>query len=318
MSETTVLVPLDGSRFSEQALPIALGLARMLDASVELATVAVGRAPAVPIGDAWASPEALTAATEAASDYLSEVGHRVAEVTNIPLKGELLLPSPTGESVGHVLVDHIEKSAPVLVVMSTHGRGPLSRAWMGSVASHVVHHTTVALLLVRPEGESEVAINDSHRFRHILVPLDGSEQAESSLPWARGLGQASGASCTLVRVVPRSYPAWSPYVRTPDPDIRDFAELGHDEATAYLHGVEQGLKDEGLVVESVVDDADTAAHGILHQAEERSADLITITTHGRSAIPRLILGSVADKVVRASHVPVLVVRHRVESERSGH
>lgn len=317
MSGTTILVPLDGSSFSEQALPIALGLARTLDASVELATVAVGRAPAMPIGDAWASPEALTAATEAASDYLTGVGHKVSEVTNVPLNGELLLPSPTGESVGHVLADHIEKSAPTLAVMSTHGRGPLSRAWMGSVANWVVHHATVPLLLVRPEGNGEVALEDTHRFRHILVPLDGSEQAESSLAWARRLG-VSGAQCTLVRVAPRSYPAWSPYVRTPDPEIRDYAELGHDEARAYLQDVEQRVRDEGLAVESVVEDADSAAHGILHQAEERFADLIAITTHGRSAIPRLILGSVADKVMRASHVPVLVVRHQADSEGSDH
>jgi nucleotide-binding universal stress UspA family protein len=92
--------------------------------------------------------------------------------------------------------------------------------------------------------------------------------------------------------------------------VRDYTELGHDEAKAYLLDVEQRLRDDGLAVESVVDDADSAAHGILHHAEECSADLIVITTHGRSAIPRLILGSVADKVVRASHVPVLVVRHQ--------
>jgi nucleotide-binding universal stress UspA family protein len=92
--------------------------------------------------------------------------------------------------------------------------------------------------------------------------------------------------------------------------VRDYVEVGHDEAKLYLRSVELELRDAGLTAESVVDDADSTTHGILHQAEERSADLIAITTHGRSALPRLILGSVADKVVRASHVPVLVVRDR--------
>jgi nucleotide-binding universal stress UspA family protein len=310
MSERMILVPLDGSSFSEQALPIALGVARVLDASVQLATVAVGRLPAAPTGDAWASPETLTAATEAASRYLAEVGHRVSEATNLPLQGELLLPSPSGEPPGRVLVDHIDKSAPALVVMSTHGRGPLSRAWMGSVANWVVHHTAVPLLLVRPNGERDSAFDDTHRFHRILVALDGSRQAEASLTWLQRIGLVPGPSLTLVRVAPHSYPAWSPYVRTPDPDVRDYVEVGHDEAKLYLRSVELELRDAGLTAESVVDDADSTTHGILHQAEERSADLIAITTHGRSALPRLILGSVADKVVRASHVPVLVVRDR--------
>jgi len=309
MNHTTILVPLDGSSFSEQSLPVALGLGRTLGASVQVATVAVGSAPAVPHGDAWCSPEALTAATEAASQYLSRVGQKIAQATNVPLQGELLLPSPSGEGVGHVIVDYIDKSTPDLVVMSTHGRGPLSRAWVGSVASWVVHHTAAPLLLVRPGADGNVVFDDTHRFHHILIPLDGSEEAETSLAWAKRIGRPSGATYTLVRVAPRSFPAWSPYVRIPDVDVRDYAEAARAESLEYLRGVQGQLESEGLVVTSVVDDSDSTAGGILHQAEERSADLVVITTHGRSRLPRLILGSVADKVVRASCVPVLVVRH---------
>ena len=309
MAQTTVLVPLDGSSFSERALPIALGLAKLLDASVELVTVAVGRPPAVPMGDAWASPEALTAAIEAASHYLSQVGRRAAEVTSIPLRGELLLPSPLGEGIGHVLVNRIEESAPELVVMSTHGRGALSRAWMGSVANWVAHHTTVPLLLVRPEKHSEVVFDDTNRFHHILIPLDGSEQAEASLEWAKRIGKPGHALFSLVRVAPRSFPVWSSYLRNGYPDVRDYAELGRAGAMEYLRGVECGLQEGGFDTVSVVEDTETTAAGILRQVEKLSPDLITIATHGRNGLPRLVLGSVADKVVRGSQVPVLVVRH---------
>lgn len=80
------------------------------------------------------------------------------------------------------------------------------------------------------------------------------------------------------------------------------------ESAAYLSGVEHLVRNGSQNVATVVVDGVSPAVGILETAERNAADMIAITTHGRSGLPRIILGSVADKVVRASHVPVLVVR----------
>ena len=93
---------------------------------------------------------------------------------------------------------------------------------------------------------------------------------------------------------------------------RDYTKIVHAESVEYLRVVEPLLKNGGLSVASVVVEGGDAADGILRTAEQKAADLIVITTHGRGGLPRLLMGSVADRVVRASHLPVLVV-HRANA-----
>jgi nucleotide-binding universal stress UspA family protein len=163
------------------------------------------------------------------------------------------------------------------------------------------------VILVRPEETVEVDLSNYSTFSNVLVSLDGSANAEQTIPWAKMIG-GSNAVYTLVRVVPNSFPAWSPLLKHSGTEAPDYAELGRGEATHYLDSLEKALREEGLDAGCSVEEGVPVAVGILKAAEQRSADLIAITTHARAGLPRLVLGSVADKVVRASHVPVLVVR----------
>jgi nucleotide-binding universal stress UspA family protein len=203
---------------------------------------------------------------------------------------------------------HAADHRPDLIIMTTHGRGGLSRLWLGSVADTLVRRAGVPVLLVRgeeaPGGDAEVPV-----FRHVLVPLDGSPRAETVLDHAVRLGAPDATTYTLLTVVAprliavRSYPG----MRTPPVDQEDL-ESRVSEAQAYLDHVAGELRRSGATVATRVVVNLQAASGILDAAAAESADLIALATHGRGAITRFVLGSVADKVVRGAETSVLALR----------
>jgi nucleotide-binding universal stress UspA family protein len=300
MTDMKILVPLDGSKFAEAAIPVALGLAKSLHGQIELISVFEDE----PVVATW-----QLSAVEMRSlliEYLKAISQRVGEVSDISVSFGVV-SGPVAKS----FEDHATRSAPHVIVMSTHGRGPVSRAWLGSVADHVTRHVPMPVMLVRPEDGAEVEIADTHRFTNVLVPLDGSDRAEASLEWATRIATACEARLTLMRVVPPPLPLSSPYLPHAIANTHDALEAGQKEAAEYLREVATRLEKEGFRIPAeVVTVGVSPASGIMRHAEERAIDLIVITTHGRSGLPRLLLGSVADKVVRAAHAPVLVTRAR--------
>lgn len=298
MTDMNILVPLDGSKFGEAALPVALGLAKNLHGQIELLSVFEDE----PVVATW-----QLSAVEMRSfliDYLKSIRQRIVDVSNVVTSSSVL-----SGPVARTIEEHATQGRPHLIVMSTHGRGPLSRAWLGSVADHVTRHVPMPVLLVRPEDETEVEIDDTHRFNNVLVPFDGSPRAESSLEWATRIARASDASLTLMRVVPPPMPLSSPYLPHAIADTREALESGQKEAKAYLREIATRLEKEGFTIpREIVVVGVSPASGILRHADESHVDLIVITTHGRGGLPRLVLGSVADKIVRAAHAPVLVTR----------
>lgn len=297
MTTPRIVVPLDGSKFSEAALPVALGLAHSLKASIELISVFEDE----PIVATWQ----LSAVEMRALliDYLKAIEQQI-EPSTTGTVSSIVVSGPVSQS----LEQHAARTKPDLIIMSTHGRGPMSRAWLGSVADHVARHVGMPVLLVRPEEGAETRIADAHRFRRILVPLDGSDRAEASLEWATRIARATGAALSLIRIVPPPLPLSSPYLPHVITETEQALEAGREEATAYLESMANRLQKDGLEVPTEVGVGVSAASGILRHAEQEKVDLIVITTHARGGLPRLVLGSVADKIVRAAHVPVLVTR----------
>ena len=157
MASTTqyrsVLVPLDGSAFAEQALPIAIEIAQAARARVRL--VLVHQTASVlsdrrDTGDL--STKARLAALKAERGYLRQVAARVKEVTGTKVTG-VTLHGPIAATLG----EHIDLTGADLVVMTTHGRGMLERAWLGSVADALLRTVKVPMLLVRPRKEAPPA-----------------------------------------------------------------------------------------------------------------------------------------------------------------
>jgi nucleotide-binding universal stress UspA family protein len=135
-------------------------------------------------------------------------------------------------------------------------------------------------------------------FERVLVPLDGSSLAERALDQVRRILRQADAEAILVRAVELPLAGAEVY-----PVVDSFEE----EARRYLKRVERSLLEDGARVRSVVR-LGPAAETILSVANEEKASLIVMTTHGRTGIARWVMGSVAEKILRASPVPVWVAR----------
>jgi nucleotide-binding universal stress UspA family protein len=299
----SLVVPLDGSAFGEHALPLALSLARRADATIELVHVHV------PLAALFTEQMANVESTfdprlrAQAQEYLDRTTKRLAAVAPIKVESRLL-DGPVVDAVQ----EHVLSTMAELVVMTTHGRGALSRWWLGSVADELVRRLPVPLLLVRPHA-GEVNFSVLMAPRRVLVPLDGSVFAELMLDKAIALGEAAEADYTLLRIVqPFPTTGFDPSGLSVGGTLSEALEQQRREAGDYLDRVARRLRERGLKVQADVVVADHPATAILEAAAQRGCDAIAVTTHARRGFARLMLGSVADKVIRAAPIPVLVYR----------
>jgi nucleotide-binding universal stress UspA family protein len=309
-----VLVPLDGSHFGERALPTALSLAERFGAELRTITVASPTAESSqPRGSGVAGDESRERARSRASEYLTEVEARIRRGGfDGPLSTEVI---PAGNAAHSVVRDAVESEAD-LIVMTTHGRGPLQRAWLGSTADGVIRRSPRPVLLLRPEGEASKEPVDlagrTEPFRKVLIPLDGSRAGELVLGLAAPLS-ADDASITLLRVVPPFLPGGSPYLPHVLREGEDH-EAVKKAAAGYLQEVTGRFAEGGRTVVAEVATGGQPGVTILRVAEEEGIDLIAMSSHGRGGVSRLLLGSVADKVVRGAPCPILL--HREPEEES--
>jgi nucleotide-binding universal stress UspA family protein len=297
----SVLVPLDGSRFGEQALPLALSVARRSGAGLLLAHVQV--LPALMYTETRYNVEnTLDArAREQARGYLDGVVKRLAETAGVPVSGVFL-----EGGVADALHEYIKGHGVDLVVMTTHGRGPLSRFWLGSVADELARRAPAPLLLIRPR-EAPADPGREAVLRHVLVPLDGTELAEQILKPVVALGRLMQADFTLFRAVPPLlFTASDPTASLLGVEYLPSLQQLRAEADTYLEGVAGRLRAEGLTVRTQVVINQQPAAAILEAARSQQIDLVALESHGSRGLTRLLMGSVADKVVRGSTAPVLV------------
>ena len=140
---------------------------------------------------------------------------------------------------------------------------------------------------------------------HILIPLDGSTAAEAALPKALALAKLSGAQITLLLIVPRI----DTIIPTGAEPIYVDEQMNAEKARAlqYLKRVCEQIGPQAFRVTVAVETGNVAG-AILDYAATHAVDLIAMTTHGRSGLQRWVLGSVAEKIVHAADLPVLLVR----------
>lgn len=294
-----ILVPLDGSAFAETALPWALAVSRKAGSTVELVSVIEEESAYVDL--AW---------RDAAADWSASYLEKTAAELRPRAGGELTTRLLEGR-VWEAVVERAAAGEAGLIVMATHGRGAVSRAWLGSVADAVVRHTEQPVLLIRPEEEvprSPAAEDVS--VGTVLIPLDGSELSHAAVEPALELGSLFGARYRLLRVVAVPAESPSPYVPLATPASVDLIESVRRGAVDGVEKAASEMRARGVEVEAEVVVDVRPAHVILERAKERGA-LIALATHGRGGLSRVVLGSTADKVVRGAHGPVLVVRPNV-------
>ncbi|HUY98977.1 MAG TPA: universal stress protein [Thermomicrobiaceae bacterium] len=284
-----IVVPLDGSTLSEEALSLARQLASTLGGTLELVHVV----EPVPLLDLLVSDR-----YGEAECYLARVAEGVAGA--VPVRIRVLGGDPVTE-----LLRYAHQTPDAVIVMSTHGRGGLPRLLLGSVADKVVRGASVPVVVV--QRATEVATG---RPRRLLVPLDGSVLSEATLPLAARLGR-DGAAIALVRVV--APPAmWSTgrldgIAVEPDPEMLDpLMEQARQDARASLQEIARDLRGSGLSVTWEVRFG-RPSDEIVRAAETTGSDLILMASHGAGGPRRWAFGSVTDEVLHRSGTAMLVI-----------
>lgn len=292
---------------AESALPIARSLAERFGGELHLVSVVSSILPVTVLeGNTGRVKGWFSEGRAMAQAYLSNLkDHLDQESPSIPTHLRVLTGDPAS-----AVADRARRIQADLVVMNTHGRGPVKRFWLGSVADGLIRRGPCPILLRRPGGQDAESRDspDPPDIQRILVPLDGSQRAESILPRVAALARAYEARIYLVSVLPASFPPLASAFMPPGTEAPDDRDMRLEELESYLDGVRDRFSEGGFQVEvQVLDGVDPAEMILVYRARIR-ADMVAISTRGRGGVARMVLGSVADKVIRAGEVPVLVHR----------
>jgi nucleotide-binding universal stress UspA family protein len=296
LPELTVLIPLDGTSLSEQALQ-ALPLLR---------SAGVTRVRLVSVGEvAWEDPGGR------ASEPLRETIEKSRAGLEAYLKGQsegvaaIGLETTFVVRVGRAaeeILDEAEAVGADLICIATHGRSGIERFRLGSVADRVVRGAHCPTLVIGPNVRVRL---EPYQVRRILVPLDGSDIGEAALAVADLFARKAGAGLDLVRVV--STPAMA--MEPAGAYSIDLLESMQEAAELYLERVAKGLRATPIRTASFMG---TIAEELLRYLETNPAELVVMGSHGRGGVARWLLGSVADRLLHGPS-PVLVIRPGAES-----
>jgi nucleotide-binding universal stress UspA family protein len=273
-----LVVPLDGSELADAVLAQVRRILFHKDAELILVR-AISVPPSVE-GDAVELPSILQAQAakylEGIAGDLSAQGARVRTVTR---QG----------NPADVILDVAAEERASLIAMSTHGRSGLSRWTLGSVAEKVLRASRVPVLAVRSfkgtGGAAATTGSAELSLRKILVPIDATDVSLEVVPPAVELAKLFGSHVVLLHV-------WDQSLTIPVVHVT--------RAFDQFHAA-------GVSVEPLMKQGDPATQ-ILDTCFGQKADLIAMTTHARAGLSRWMLGSVTEKVLRSSAVPLLVVR----------
>lgn len=296
---STILVPLDGSQLSEQALPVAISLASASGAKLLLV-----RAAWTPRVSDLSPEDTEIHSIAVAEDYLDALKTRL-EAEGLTV--DTAVPfAPADEGI---LIETDLRHAD-LIVMSTHGRSGISRLLYGSVAEAVVAKSHVPVLLIRV-ARAELPVQPLKAHPAILVALDGSPFAETALPYAKNLARTLDGELVLLRVVVPP-PQWvDPMVVLPYPSEEAVTREEVD-TQQYLANLVNQLHGEGLRAQGVMQ-IGRAADAIMKECKVCDAGLMVMATHGRTGVNRAMFGSVALAILRHTDRPILLVHPTKEA-----
>ncbi|MCC7366951.1 MAG: universal stress protein [Chloroflexi bacterium] len=280
---STILVPLDGSDLARHALPYATTLAKATHARLVLLHAYVAR-------ESGAQPDPEL-------DVIMELSDLASDLRAQGINASTWL---VYEAAGTAIVQAVSDLRVDLVVMSTHGRGGLSRLLHGSVAEAVLRHVTIPVLLVsrlsEPRWHTDTPLT-------VIAPQDGSAFAAGALGLTQELARALGAEIVLLRALEPGDEASGPLSlpwRRGQPSLPDLIR-------APLEADATRLREAGCQVRVQVDVGEPA-DAIVRLANALPAALVVMTTHGRGTLSRLMLESVTMDVLQHVQAPLLLVR----------
>lgn len=303
----TILVPLDGSRTAEHALPWARSLSRRTGAAVRLARVrSIPPAPMAGEGMTTYDPDPYTYITKEEDEYMAAAAKSWLDPeSETTLTGVLLEPN---DSIAGTLIKYAETVSTDVTIMTTSGHGVVSRLLFGSVADEYLRRAAGPTLLIRGDVASIPDQSIEPRVGKVIVPLDGSDLSEQAVTPALKLFNWYGCEITLLLVLDAVEDIRQLMERVEGSmSHRWTAQTAAPIAGEYLQRVADRLRQETSKVQTKVVEHGSAADVILAEAADPTT-AIALATHGRGGVTRMIFGSVADQVVRGAAGPVLIVR----------
>jgi nucleotide-binding universal stress UspA family protein len=289
MAGLKALIPLDGTSLSESAFELLPLLKAMGFDSVRLVSV---------WESAWEESESkregFGEATEKGQAYLEAYLQQKSETVRATgLEAEPMV------RLGRAAEELIEAARDVdLVLIATHGRSGIARWWLGSVADKVVREVECPVLLIGPNVSQAAAPS---LLQRILLPLDGSPEAEEAVPVAAWIAGLSASELDVVRCMSLTPVAYDPSMSIYSAELIDSME---EAVREYLAKIETALAGKKVKTTMLVGGAGEL---LVEHLQEHPAGLVVMTSHGRSGVRRLALGSVTDRLLHGP-APVLVVR----------
>ena len=332
-----ILVPLDGSTRAERSIPVAAHIARAIDGTVVLVRIATLPFTYSPyLGSATYADEVIEADLNEVERYLNTLAN------SEPLAGIKTITKAIFGSAAPEILSTANLYNVDLIVMTSQGNTGVKRWMLGSVAQKIARYSAVPVLVLHEKGPVPAGPHLDTRPLRVLVPLDGSTLAKSAIEPAAQLVAAIVApgqgSLHLVQVVKPPTTA----------ELRAASDHGSVEslegskllrAKTYLKSITDQLRISPLAhlnlsITWSVAVAQDVAHAIIQMAENGEdaegagafgrCDLIAIATHGRGGLQHWMLGSIAERVLGATKLPILIVRpapaelkHTFSSEDTG-
>jgi nucleotide-binding universal stress UspA family protein len=290
-----ILVPLDGSKLAESALPVAAYLSRILAAKVTLLHVLERDAPAEIHGDRHIR------AAEEADAYLRQSSLVFSE--RVPVATRIEAGEASG--VSRRIQDCAAAIGIDLILMCTHGHSGFRHLLLGSNALQVVAAGSIPVLQVRPSQEA----GREYSVGRLLAPLDGKPEHEQGLRVSVSLAQACGADVQALGVVPtpRTLRGEGAAAARLSPGTASaMLEIALKETAEYLQSRIAVLGASGVRVAAAVERGDPSEE-ILRTAERTHTDLIVVATHRKAGTEAFWRGSVAPRVAQRSIIPILLL-----------
>jgi nucleotide-binding universal stress UspA family protein len=291
MAGLKALISLDGTKLSEHAFQLLPLLKTMGFDSVRLVSVWES---AWEESESGRKEEAFGEATEKGRAFLE--AYLDEQATAARSAG---FAAETVVRIGRAADEVVEAAQGVdLVLIATHGRSGISRWWLGSVADKVLREVACPVLIIGPNVQQDLA---PAKIGRILLPLDGSDQAEEAIPVASWLAALTNSEIEVVRSMSLTPVAYDASMSIYSADLIGSLEESVQE---YLALAKSKLPGRKVTTTMLVGGA---AELITEHLQQHPAGLIVMTSHGRSGVRRAALGSVTDRLLHGP-APVLVVR----------
>jgi nucleotide-binding universal stress UspA family protein len=299
-TNVSVLAPLDGSYLAEHAIPYGKAVAGPRGRLILLEVVHGPEPIRGLLGDT------IVDAQHAGEVFDIEARTRLADAAERwkPVVGEVQIETRQGNPTAQIIA-FAEEQHCNYIAMASHGKGALHRLAFGSVTDEVARTSPVPVLIVHPKSEKPTI--EAKVIKRMILPMDGSKLAEAALPVAIDLGKRLNLPAVVVRAItPEAiatmYPGTEAFYAADVYD--DIITQQEKEAKAEVEAEAAKLVQAGVEAKPrvLIGSAVDAIENIVEPG-----DIVVMTSHGRTGIKRLVLGSVAEQLIRSAIAPVVLV-----------